>query len=465
MRDSTRKTKWECVLAGAIAFVTAHACAGDRPAFRTRLEPQQLFRQSEFEDDASLVDRPVYLTGIETESEPEFEEFATVATAIEDAEDEPVGRARVNRGRSNRLTQYEEELPIARIAPDPDQAPDRDPDLEPPMIPEPATNPTPKSSGIKTWQGSSSCQPCCDLTNDPCLSSCFGQKLLMPRLGAVFLHRSAPRNDVLVLNPFDPSQNINAKDFNPGWGAGVDAGVTMLNGFSSGNDLEIRYWGINDWSDQQFLHATGLVTQINSNPPTLVTGAQDVTAKWSSQLQSFETNWRQRNPDQPYSILAGFRYLELDDRVDAVFVDPTGVLANSALHVHTRNRLYGLQTGMDYSVFSDCRTCVRVYSKSGIFGNATANSADYRCNCIPPVTHRANDSSDRLSFLSEVGIAGRYSCGRNWFLSSQYQAMWLTGVSTATDQLSHTNFNTGSGMLNSGQVFFHGGTIGLERAF
>jgi hypothetical protein len=31
--------------------------------------------------------------------------------------------------------------------------------------------------------------------------------------------------------------------------------------------------------------------------------------------------------------------------------------------------------------------------------------------------------------------------------------------------LSHTNFNTGTGMSTSGGVFYHGGTIGFERAF
>ncbi|MDB5387649.1 MAG: hypothetical protein JWM11_3295 [Planctomycetaceae bacterium] len=451
MQGSNIRTFWQVGLAGAILLAALPLSGSEPTPVRTRFDIRQVFQKPEFAPKNALPERPIAISGIETDPERGalYEDFDDQVSIDEDGES--VGRATVN-GRVSRISQLEGDLPISRMTPVPDA--DRT------ILPEPLAGP----AGPQSWLDSC-CRPCCDLTNDPCFNCCFGQKLLIPQFGAVFLHRSAPRNDVLIQNPFDPSQNINAKNFDPGWGAGASAGLTLLNGFSPGNDLEIRYWGINDWSDQQSVHATGLVTQINSNPPTLVTGAQDVTAKWSSQMQNFEANFRNRHQNSRFVFLGGFRYLELDDRFDAVFVDPAGVLANSALHVHTRNRLYGFQTGTEYSVYNSSRACLRLYSKGGIFGNATANSDDYRCNCIPPETHRANENSNRLSFLSELGVTGRVSCGRGWFLTSQYQAIWLSGVSTATDQLSHTNFNTGTGMISSGGVFYHGGTVGFERAF
>jgi hypothetical protein len=450
VRKSSIRILQQFGLAWTIVLLTIPTSADERPLIRTRFEPRQVFRQSESDDADPIPNRPIYLTGIEAdpESDPQYEDFPDQAMELS-------SRSKVSRGRVRPASQFEEELPISRLGPVP----------EPAILPEPATGPAAPQSWLGCFGPLPACKPCCNLNNDPCFNCCFGQKLLVPQVGAVFLHRSAPRNDVLIVNPFDPSQNINAKNFDPGWAAGVDAGVTLLNGFSAGNDLEIRYWGLNDWSDQQFLHATRLVTQINSKPPTLVTGAQDVTAKWSSQFHSFEANWKNRYQDSPFVFLGGVRAIELDDRFDAVLVDPSGALTNSALHVHTRNRLYGVQSGTEYAIFNNSRACIRLYSKGGIYGNVTANSDDYRCNCVPPVTHRANDHSSRLSFMNELGVTARFAVGRGWFAHSQYQAIWLTGVSTATDQLSHTNFNTGTGMSTSGGVFYHGGTIGFERAF
>lgn len=323
--------------------------------------------------------------------------------------------------------------------------------FEPPLTPAELLN---SNSECCTPQ----CQPPC------CFNYCCDPSRLWTfRVGAMFLHRQRPADQPLISDPAIAGSGLNARDFNPGWGSGIDASLIRHRLFGSNNDLELRYFGINNWTSSQSLQLNGDPLTIHTNPPTSITGGRNINSQYSSSLLNTELNLRHRAGDR-VTLLAGFRYLQFNEQLNTQLLTGTG-FDDINYNVAATNDLFGLQAGALYDLFSSCDCCVQLYGKAGLYANQSAQYTSMACNCAPPATFSANGQSTRLATVGEFGITGSRRIWRNLALRGGYQMIGLSGVTTAPGQFPATDFLNQSGLSNNNSVLFHGATVGLEWTY
>ena len=68
-----------------------------------------------------------------------------------------------------------------------------------------------------------------------------------------------------------------------------------------------------------------------------------------------------------------------------------------------------------------------------------------------------------MAFLGELTLSAAYQLNETWGLRAGYNLMWISGVALAPDQLDFSFTPTsGSQLSNSGSLFIHGASLGLE---
>ncbi|TVS15305.1 MAG: hypothetical protein EA424_16425 [Planctomycetaceae bacterium] len=225
---------------------------------------------------------------------------------------------------------------------------------------------------------------------------------------ALLLTRRDPASAALFVDQADNAEVLNASDFHLGVHAGFDASLTrwMCDRFG----IECRYFGVDHWNasvNVPTMPGTRL-NSVNASPPVTVSAGTAIAASLSSELHNFELNARYRWNDQ-WTLLAGFRYAELDERFAADLIEPP---VPFSIQTVTRNRLYGGQLGADVLLW-DCggRFTADAFGKAGIFGNAAANRSSYTTGIS---TQTAIGDRTPVSFLGELGIRGNYHFSQRW---------------------------------------------------
>ena len=244
---------------------------------------------------------------------------------------------------------------------------------------------------------------------------------------------------------------LNARDFGFDYEAGIDAGITY-NRCDCPLSLESRYLWISDWTSTR--SATGLTNpSINTNPPASNFGARTFTATYQSQFQSFELNLRHQCSDR-ISVLAGFRYIDFDERLD---LDVDGALN----YWMTSNDLYGFQIGGDAVLYDNCcRLRVEAVCRAGVYGN-DANTA-VRIDVVEVGFVSESAGMDHVAFFGELGLLASYQLSPCWSVRGGYQVNWLEGVLVAGNQLPvTTNGAVVQGFDYSG-VLYHGASLLAE---
>jgi hypothetical protein len=112
-----------------------------------------------------------------------------------------------------------------------------------------------------------------------------------------------------------------------------------------------------------------------------------------------------------------------------------------------------------------------VTGKAGIFGNDVGQRqfvVEFDSNDIPLVlagpTHR---DGSRVSFVGELGLSLTYKVSDRLSLRGGYNVMWIEGIALAADQLDFDVLagTWGTALRDSGGVFLHGASVGLEARF
>ncbi len=137
-------------------------------------------------------------------------------------------------------------------------------------------------------------------------------------VGSMLMTRDASdRENLLLANPFSPLVRSQSLDFD------VEGGVE----FSARNDrvgishtaTEIRFAYYGEWNSRMRLFEDDPL--IATNPLTAIAGDQDITIDYRSRLLGFEVNALEY-ACRPVTFLAGFRYLNLDERLSIYLHDP-----------------------------------------------------------------------------------------------------------------------------------------------
>jgi hypothetical protein len=291
------------------------------------------------------------------------------------------------------------------------------------------------------------------------------------------MQRSAPEAVPLFTNSLDFNEGINASDFDFNFEGGFEVGVTRHD-VCCNTDLEAKFAMIDGWNEIATAATSGIATRIHTTPPIDIGGAADITAGYSSELINLEVNARRRCGCLPrLNWLAGFRYVELDERLEAVLTTVTPFTHET----NTRNRLYGFQLGTDLDLLgttsrtaseqsaaclTGCRWRLGGFAKAGIFGNAAGQSSSVGLLGQPP-TAIALDRASTTSFIGESGLSAGWRLCNGLEFRADYRVMWIEGVNLASEQLAATNYllTPGRGIDTTGGVLYHGLFLGGDWSF
>lgn len=287
------------------------------------------------------------------------------------------------------------------------------------------------------------------------------------RADAVFLQRQTPPARVLVTDSFAPGGNVvlDASDFKFPMAAGFALDVIRHDVRNSGWDLEGAFLDVDSFSaaSDTVRSPNGAVSQF-AVPLGNTQYAADVTGYYRSQLRSVELNARRPWNDW-LTLLGGFRYIDLREhgvqvRQDLVLSTPT----NQALFdVSAANHLAGFQTGFDALLLKRQRFEISTLLKAGVYNNDAANSTLITQTCQTCPSYYCDSTADHVAFVGELQVALTYCVTPALCARAGYQALWISGVATAPNQMAVSNPLFGTAMVDaSSTVSYQGLFLGLE---
>lgn len=223
--------------------------------------------------------------------------------------------------------------------------------------------------------------------------------------------------------------------------------------------FEVSYFGIFNWHDSA-------VAQGNNNlalPGALGLASQNCFAademrlSYRSQLNNAEANMI--GTDGPFSLLGGFRYLSLYEKLNIRSTDLDS--GTSDYHIRTTNNLFGGQLGAAFRR-SYGRFAWDATGKVGLFGNS-AGEWQFVTDSVPGsfLRGRRTASGAQVAFVSDINVSAYYRLFSFLTLRAGYNLLWVDGVALAPGQLDFTNTATSGSDLRSGDGFFaHGVSAG-----
>jgi len=302
---------------------------------------------------------------------------------------------------------------------------------------------------------------CCRSAFSPCASSPWEAKV-----GFVLLQRSGlPSRELARGLGESPQPFLNASQFGFDFEGGPD--LTILR-HGDCADLEFRWFQVHD--------SIAETPTMNSDgwgfPFRYLIGLEildvDLSARYMSQLNSFELNLKQPVNDW-ITAFAGFRFVEFNELL-AYTATPAGD-DPLPLFVRSFNDLYGFQVGSDITLWDRGGPFrVAATGKAGVYGNYARNRSDDGGDSGNP-DFVDSASTGHAAFQGEIGVVGTYQITRRLTARIGYQVMWFDGVALASEQQprldpAHDDQDFGSpSVATGGTAFYHGVVGGFDLRF
>lgn len=273
--------------------------------------------------------------------------------------------------------------------------------------------------------------------------------------GALLLQRSRPG---VERAPIDYFNATNPANFDVCAATGWDLGITRHNVADTGWNVEGRFFSLDSANS-----AAG------SFPATQVENAlfapYDYSGRYTSGLMNFELNARRELSDR-LTFLAGIRYLSLTEDLhigEAAHLSPVfDITSNTAYH--TTNDLFGGQIGLDSHLWQRGIFGVDGLIKAGVF-NDLATASGVRQSSVG-LNGAGSASTNQISFVGEVALAGRCQISQSLSIRAGYQLMWVDAVALASNQdpglIQGGMFPQPSTMNTDGCPLYHGAFVGVE---
>ena len=231
----------------------------------------------------------------------------------------------------------------------------------------------------------------------------------------------------------------------------VDGYNTSGTATDTGNGI-IAALGIN------FANATGGLLNL---APAVVSAS----VNYRSALSSAELNARVYPLGENWCVLAGFRYLNYQDRVDATFVSAP---LFTVINTETDNNLFGMQSGIEGRLLRWDWFTLDASGKAGVYGNQarTAFNTVFSNGLGGGFNRYESQVEGQTSFLGETALTAGVDLTNNITLRLGYQCLWLGGIAVGTDQPSVNQMTftgaTATDVHTTGAAFYHGALVSLE---
>ena len=150
-------------------------------------------------------------------------------------------------------------------------------------------------------------------------------------------------------------------------------------------------------------------------------------------------------------------------------IPPDELLFTTSLR--TTNQLNGVHLTSDFLFYESDYFELGGFGKAGVFhnfakGTITERYTDTLNDPNATYTRTLNSSKEAPSFLGQAGLTGRIFLRENVRLFGSYEALYLTGLALAPDQLRGISTTVSPSatldLRTQGSVFIHGGRIGVE---
>ncbi len=338
------------------------------------------------------------------------------------------------------------------------------------------------------------------MVNEDYGGTCCGPRWFDFAVDAVFMVRTgtgfgSQAITSLGIRGEDPPRVVMAvDDLDFDWKAGVRA--TVRHQFNAVDGLEAVYLDGINWDD---------AVRVTSDNHDLYSAFSDFgnlsfsgfaetdqasvhELSYRSDMDSVEVNWRHgfMKPGGRHSgaFLIGARYVKLDERMgfhsEVQRHEDTlnnGVIRDDAsldYVVNVDNDLVGAQIGCDFVTCLFPSMMIGSEIKGGVYGNSTEQNTNI--TSITDITRSVREEADDddVSFLVEANVYGLIQFHPLWKARIGYQAMYLSDIAVAADNLntepfslsSESTFVGSSGRAaiidNDGEAFYHGAYLGLE---
>ena len=151
---------------------------------------------------------------------------------------------------------------------------------------------------------------------------------------------------------------------------------------------------------------------------------------YASRLQDVEINAR-RSLSESLTLLAGVRYLDLDDHIEVRQLTFGG--ADPIQHLAGLNSMVGFQIGTDNVLLRRGGFSLDTGLKAGIYDNFARNRLSYDSPLFN--LHAATGAAaSHAAFCGEIALTLAYDLTEHLSVRGGYQLLWLDGVALASQQ-------------------------------
>ncbi len=243
-------------------------------------------------------------------------------------------------------------------------------------------------------------------------------------------------------------------DYEPGFEVGFRQKMRAM------FELDVRYMQLDSMNSPIVPFSLIARGALVTNPQSEV-NAGDHTARYGSNLYSGEINFlRQYSTNTKIGV--GFRMIQLTELLEMDFNFAT---STSSIDMLTRNYLYGAQFVSETLLLHTNRLRFDFFSKNGIYGNTASRNMTV---VNPNIFRRLEDRE--ATFVGESGIRCSLRISNCWSVNGGYQAVYMSGVALATDQIQNTTsagtYFPGIGYApletDMSDTFYHGAFLGIE---
>ncbi|MEN6406461.1 MAG: hypothetical protein ABFC77_08320 [Thermoguttaceae bacterium] len=276
---------------------------------------------------------------------------------------------------------------------------------------------------------------------------------------ATAMQRSAPRNQPLFRQTLSQTDQLNAKDLNFPVSMGFQLSAIRHNVGGSGWDLEVAYAQMDGFeTDSDIAEASRMILDRNNASWTV----RDAEARYSSALYNGEINAHYQ--EDWLTFLVGFRMGQLSEHYSGLGSDISTELIDS-VRTDTHNHFYGIQIGALGEVYNDGGPLtINAFCKAGAYDNVAQQH--YQLASGGDVYDLRMGHRDQAMFLGEVGVKATYSVTKRLAVHASAEAMWLSGVALAPDQIRAVDLvNDTTSIDTFGTAFYYGGGLGIEYRF
>jgi Putative beta barrel porin-7 (BBP7) len=226
---------------------------------------------------------------------------------------------------------------------------------------------------------------------------------------------------------------------------------------------EAVYFGLNRWSDMQSSRGANNNLRLPGDLGLALAdffGADVMSEFYLARLNNAEFNGWYNFNERFFSVMAGFRYVQLVEKFTINAIDSDG--DSSDYQVRARNNLFGGQIGAQLSgKLGDLE--LAVVGKAGVYDNEAEQTTTLFDNNNQFPIRNSMTTGSHLAFVGDLAINGRVRLADSLFLEGGYFLMWMTDLARAPEQLDFTDTPTsGTALVSNSSAFLHGANLGLE---